>query len=127
MPKILIVDDDLVMRELQKETLEKLEDNGVEILTVDNGEDAIDSIRTEKPDLVILDVMMPEMNGFEVCNTVKNELGMKDVFVLILTASTQGLDKQMSKDVGADIFMTKPFDPDELIKVVSKVLEIEIK
>ena len=126
MPKILIVDDDLVMRELQKETLEKLEDNGVEILTVDNGEDAIDSIRTEKPDLVILDVMMPEMNGFEVCNTVKNELEMKDVFVLILTASTQGLDKQMSKDVGADIFMTKSFDPDEIIKEVSKVLEIEI-
>ena len=127
MTKILIADDELVMRELLKETLEKLEDNGVEILTVDNGEDAIDSIRTEKPDLVILDVMMPEMNGFEVCNTVKNELGMKDVFVLILTASTQGLDKQISKDVGADIFMTKPFDPDELIKEVSKVLEIEIK
>ena len=126
MTKILIADDELVMRELLKETLEKLEDNGVEILTVDNGEDAIDSIRTEKPDLVILDVMMPEMNGFEVCNTVKNELEMKDVCVLMLTANGQEFNRQKSTDFGADIFMTKPFDPDEIIKKAAKVLEIEI-
>ncbi len=86
MPKILIADDELVMRDLLKEALEKLEDKGVELLTADNGEEAIESIRTEKPELVILNVMMPGMNGFEVCNTVKNELGMKDVYVLMLTA-----------------------------------------
>ena len=126
MPKILIADDELIMRELLKEALEKLEDRGVELLTADNGDDAIESIRTEKPELVILDVMMPGMNGFEVCNTVKNELGMKDVCVLMLTANGQEFNKQKSKDVGADIFMTKPFDPDEIIKKVAKVLEIEI-
>ncbi len=59
MPKILIADDELIMRDLLKETLEKLEDKGVELLTADNGEEAIESIRTEKPELVILDVMMP--------------------------------------------------------------------
>ncbi len=126
MPKILIADDELIMRELLKEALEKLEDKGVELLTADNGEEAIESIRTEKPELVILDVMMPGTNGFEVCNIVKNELGLKDVYVLMLTANGQEFNKQKSKDVGADIFMTKPFDPDEITKEAAKVLEIEI-
>ncbi len=89
MPKILIADDELVMRDLLKEALEKLEDKGVELLTADNGEEAIESIRTEKPELVILDVMMPGTNGFEVCNIVKNELGLKDVYILMLTANGQ--------------------------------------
>lgn len=126
MPKILIADDELIMRGLLKEALDKLEDKGVELLTADNVEEAIESIRTEKPELVILDVMMPGTNGCEVCNTVKNELGMKDVYVLMLTANGQEFNKQKSKDVGADIFMTKPFDPDEIIKKAAKVLGIEI-
>ena len=126
MPKILITDDDPLMRMLLKETLEKLEDKGVELLTVDNGEEAIECIRTEKPALVILDVMMPGMNGFEVCDIVKNELGMKEVYVLMLTANVQGFNKQKYKDVGADNFMTKPFDPDEIIKEAAKILKVEI-
>ena len=125
MPKILITDDDPLMRMLLKETLEKLEDKGVELLTVDNGEEAIECIRTEKPALVILDVMMPGMNGFEVCDIVKNELGMKDVYVLMLTANVQEFNKQKCKDVGVDNFMTKPFNPDEIIKKAAKILEIE--
>ena len=126
MPKILIVDDELAMRDLLKEALEEFEDKGVELLTAENGEEAIESIKAEKPELVILDVMMPGMNGFEVCNTVKNELGMKNVYIMMLTTAGQEYNKQKGKDVGADIFITKPFDPDELIKKVSKVLQIEI-
>ena len=125
MPKILIADDDPLMRRMLKETLEKLEDKGVELLAVDNGEEAIEIVRTEKPDLIILDVMMPGMNGFEVCDIVKNELGMKDVYVLILTVNAQGFNKQKYKDVGADNFMTKPFNPDEIIKKAAEILEIE--
>ena len=125
MPKILITDDDPLMRMLLKETLEKLEDKGVELLAVDNGEEAIEIVRTEKPDLIILDVMMPGMNGFEVCDIVKNELGMKEVYILMLTANVQGFDKQKYKDVGADNFMTKPFNPDEIIKKAAGILEIE--
>ncbi len=125
MSKILITDDDPLMRMLLKETLEKLEDKGVELLAVDNGEEAIEIVRTEKPGLIILDVMMPGMNGFEVCDIVKNELGMKDVYVLMLTANVQGFDKQNYKDVGADNFMTKPFNPDEIIKKAAEILEIE--
>jgi CheY-like chemotaxis protein len=126
MPKILIVDDEPTMRELLMETLEKLEDKGVEILVAEDGEEGIEIVRAEKPDFIILDVMMPGMNGFEVCDIVKNKLGMKDVYILMLTASVKGLKTQNYKDVGADNFMTKPFDPDEIIKEAAKTFEIEI-
>ncbi len=124
--KILIVDDELHMRMLLKEGLEEFEDKGVKLLLAENGEDAIESIRTEKPALVILDVMMPGMDGFKVCNTIKNELGMRDVYVLMLTADGQELKKQKSIEVGADMFLTKPFNPNEIIIEVVKILEIEI-
>jgi two-component system alkaline phosphatase synthesis response regulator PhoP len=126
MPKILIIDDEPTMRELLMETLEELEDKGVEILIAEDGEEGVEIVRTEKPDLIILDVTMPGINGFEVCDIVKNKLGMKDVYVLMLTASVMGLNKQNYKDVGADIFMTKPFDPDEITKEAAKLLKIEI-
>jgi CheY-like chemotaxis protein len=124
--KILIVDDEVNMRMLLQEALEEFEDKGVELLIAENGSDAIESIRTEKPDLVILDVMMPVMGGFDVCNTIKNELGMKDVYVLMLSADGQESNKQKSKDVGTDGFMTKPFDPDEIAEKAAEILGIEI-
>jgi len=124
--KILIVDDELNMRTLLKEALEDFEDKGVELLVAENGSDAIKSIREEKPELVILDVMMPGMDGFDVCNTIKNELGMKDVYVLMLTADGQEFNRQKSKDVGADDFMTKPFDPDEIVEKMAQALKIEL-
>jgi DNA-binding response OmpR family regulator len=124
--KILIVDDELNMRMLLKETLEEFEDKGVEVLVAENGEEAIESIKTEKPGLVILDVMMTGVDGFEVCNTIKNELGMKDVYVLMLTADGQEFNRQKSKDVGTDDFMTKPFDPDEIVGKAAQILKIEI-
>ena len=124
--KILIVDDELNMRTLLKEALEDFEDKGVELLVAENGSDAIKSIREEKPELVILDVMMPGMGGFDVCNTIKNELGMKDVYVLMLTADGQEFNRQKSKDVGTDDFMTKPFDPDEIVEKMAQALKIEL-
>jgi len=124
--KILIVDDEVNMRMLLKETLEEFEDKGVELLIVENGSDAIESVRKEKPDLIILDAMMPGMDGFEVCNTIKNELGMKNVYVLMLSADGQDFNKQKSKDVGTDDFMTKPFDPDEIFERAAEILGIEL-
>ena len=124
--KILIVDDELNMRTLLKEALEDFEDKGVELLVAENGSDAIKSIREEKPELVILDVMMPGMDGFEVCNTIKNEPGIKNVYVLMLTADGQDFNKRKSIEVGTDDFITKPFDPDEIIKEATKILKIEI-
>jgi DNA-binding response OmpR family regulator len=124
--KILIVDDELNMRMLLKETLEEFEDKGVELLVSENGSDAIEYVKTVKPELVILDVMMPGMDGFDVCNTIKNELGMKDVYVLMLTADGQEFNKQKGIEAGTDIFMTKPFDPDEIVEKAAHILKIEL-
>jgi DNA-binding response OmpR family regulator len=120
--KILIVDDESHIRLLIEQTLEELEDAGVEILTADNGVDALETIKTEKPNLVFLDVMMPKMNGFDVCRTVKHELNLNDVYVVMLTAKGQEYDRQRGGEVGADVYMTKPFDPDELLERAKQVL-----
>lgn len=120
--KLLIVDDEPHIRLLLEQTLEELEDQGVELLTADNGEDALETITSEKPNLVFLDVMMPKMNGFDVCHKVKNELKMDDVYIIMLTAKGQEFDRQKGNDVGADIYMTKPFDPDEVLEKSLEVL-----
>ena len=123
---VLIVDDEVNMRMLLKEALEEFEEKGVELLIVENGSDAIESVRAEKPDLVILDAMMPGVNGFDVCSAIRNELAMKDVYILMLSADGQEINKQKSKNVGSDGFMTKPFDPDEIVEKVAQILKMEI-
>jgi DNA-binding response OmpR family regulator len=120
--KILIVDDEAHIRLLLERTLLDFEDEGVEILTADNGRDALEIIKAEKPALVFLDIMMPEMNGFDVCNAVKNELGLEDVYIVMLTAKGQEYDKRRGEEVGGDIYMTKPFDPDEIYDKTEEVL-----
>ncbi|MEW5858183.1 MAG: response regulator [Cyanobacteriota bacterium] len=120
--RILIVDDEPHIRILMEQTLEELEDEGVELLTAANGEEALETIQVEKPELVFLDVMMPKMNGFEVCNAVKNELKIPDVYIIMLTAKGQEFDRQKGNDVGANLYMTKPFDPDEVVEKSREIL-----
>jgi two-component system, OmpR family, alkaline phosphatase synthesis response regulator PhoP len=120
--KILIVDDEPHIRLLLAQTLEELEDEGVEILTATNGAEGLETIQEEKPNLVFLDVMMPKMNGFDVCKAVKKELAIPDVFIIMLTAKGQEFDKNKGIDVGADLYMTKPFDPDEILEKAQQVL-----
>jgi DNA-binding response OmpR family regulator len=115
--KILIVDDEAHIRALLEQTLEDLEDEGVELLTADNGEDALATIATEQPDLVFLDVMMPRMNGYDVCRAVRTELGLTETRIVLLTAKGQDVDRLRGEEVGADQYQTKPFDPDELRKL----------
>jgi two-component system, OmpR family, alkaline phosphatase synthesis response regulator PhoP len=122
--KILIVDDEAHIRMLIGQTLEDLEDDGVEFLTAENGEIALEIIQKENPQLVFLDVMMPKMNGMEVCRRVKKELGMDKVFIVLLTAKGQETDRQKGLDVGADVYMTKPFDPEVLLQKAKEVLGI---
>jgi two-component system, OmpR family, alkaline phosphatase synthesis response regulator PhoP len=120
--KILIVDDEPHLRMLIQQTLEELEDDGVEILTAANGEEALETIREQQPKLVFLDVMMPKKNGFDVCNSVKNELGLSHIHIILLTAKGQEFDRQRGQEVGADLYMTKPFDPDALLAKARAVL-----
>jgi DNA-binding response OmpR family regulator len=122
--KILIVDDEAHIRMLIEQTLEELEDEGVEFLTAENGEIALDIIQKENPKLVFLDVMMPKMNGMEVCRRVKKELGLDNVFIVLLTAKGQELDRQRGQEVGADVYMTKPFDPEIILSKAKEVLGI---
>lgn len=120
--KILIVDDEPHIRLLLEQTLEELEDEGVELLTADNGETALETIKAEQPQLVFLDVMMPKMNGFDVCQAVKHEFAIPDVYIVMLTAKGQEFDKKKGLDVGADMYMTKPFDPDVILEKAMEVM-----
>ena len=122
--KILIVDDEAHIRMLIEQTLEELEDEGVEFFTAENGEMALEVIREEKPDLIFLDVMMPKLNGMEVCRRVKQEMGLTDIYIVLLTAKGQESDRQKGLDVGADVYMTKPFDPELLLEKAREVLEL---
>ncbi|MEM9540360.1 MAG: response regulator [Cyanobacteria bacterium P01_E01_bin.42] len=124
--KILIVDDEPHIRMLLEQTLEELEDEGVELLVATNGEEALEQIRTEQPNLVFLDVMMPKMNGFDVCQNVRKELASEKIFIIMLTAKGQEFDKQKGEEVGADLYMTKPFDPDEVLEKAIAILDLEI-
>ncbi|MGD1898339.1 MAG: response regulator transcription factor [Phormidesmis sp.] len=121
---ILIVDDEAHIRILMEQTLEDLEDEGVELLTASNGEEALGIIQEEHPDLVFLDVMMPKMNGFEVCQTVKSDAATQDTYVIMLTAKGQEFDEQKGREMGANLYMTKPFDPDEILEKAVEVLAI---
>ena len=123
--KILIVDDEAHIRMLLEQTLEELEDEGVDFFTAENGEQALEIIQAENPQLVYLDVMMPKLNGMEVCRRVKKELGLEKVFIVLLTAKGQELDRLKGQEVGADVYMTKPFDPEVILAKAREVLALD--
>ena len=122
MATVLIVDDEQHIRLLIEQTLEELEDDGVVLLTATNGEEALDVVEYQKPELVFLDVTMPRRDGFDVCRTIKHELGLADTYVVLLTARGQAYDREQGLAAGADLYMTKPFDPDELLRRAREVL-----
>jgi DNA-binding response OmpR family regulator len=121
MPAILIVDDEPHIRLLLQETLEDFEDCGVDIYTASNGNEALKIINDFKPNIIFLDIMMPEMNGYDVCRTVKKKLNLSNIYIVLLTAKGQEYDKSAGFEAGADMYVTKPFDPDF---IVSKAIEI---
>ncbi|WP_415520380.1 MAG: response regulator [Desulfovibrio aminophilus] len=121
--KILIVDDEVHIRMLLVQALEELEDvHGVTILTASNGIEGLETIRRERPDLVFLDIMMPRMNGYEVCEAVTRDPGLKGVRIILLTAKGQETDRRQGLESGAGQYMTKPFDPDEVVDAAREVL-----
>ncbi|MGR9073376.1 MAG: response regulator transcription factor [Gammaproteobacteria bacterium] len=124
--KVLIVDDEPHIRTLLEQTLEELEDYDVEIFTASNGKEGLESIQAENPDLVFLDVMMPEMNGYEVCQRVKSDESLKDTYIIMLTAKGQEFDKEKGMQMGTNMYITKPFDPDEVLQTAIGILKIEV-
>ncbi len=126
MKKILIIDDEPLIRTLLEETLEDFEDQGVELLTANNGQEGLQVIQDEHPELVFLDVMMPKMSGYEVCQIVKETPELSQTYIVMLTAKGQEVDRKRGTEVGANEYITKPFDPDYIIERAQNVLDISL-
>lgn len=114
--KILVVDDEANVRQLVKSYLEK---DGYQVLEAADGATALQLARREHPDLVVLDLMLPEIDGMEVCRILRAE---SDVFILMLTARTEEADKLIGLGIGADDYLTKPFSPRELMARIKAIL-----
>jgi len=123
--KLLIVEDELHIRTLLEQALEDLEDEfDVEILTAADGEEGLQLIYDERPQAVFLDIMMPKKNGYEVCRLVKEDPELKDTIIVLLTAKGQEADRRKGLEIGAYDYMTKPFDPDEVVELAKELLQI---
>ena len=116
MPTVLIVDDEQHIRLLIEQTLEELEDDGVELLTAADGEEALDVVANHSPSLIFLDVTMPKKDGFEVARAIKGDPAMAETTIIMLTARGQAYDREAGLAAGADQYLTKPFDPDDLLR-----------
>lgn len=115
--KILIVDDEKNIVELIKFHLKK---ENYRVIEAYKGKDAIDLFKKEKPDLIILDVMLPDMGGFEVCKNIRKE---SKVPIIMLTAKGEEIDKILGFELGADDYITKPFSPRELLARIKAILK----
>jgi DNA-binding response OmpR family regulator len=117
--KILIVDDEV---DLVETIRFPLEGEGFNVLASYDGEDGLNQARKENPDLILLDVMLPKLNGYKVCRLLKFDERYKHIPILMLTAKTQEKDKTLGKETGADEYLTKPFDIEELLAKVKSYL-----
>jgi DNA-binding response OmpR family regulator len=119
MPRILIVDDEPNIV-LALELLMKRE--GYEIRTVGDGERAVEAVETFRPDLILLDVMMPRMDGYEVCQRIRADATLKDISIVMLTAKGREVEKEKGLALGADLYITKPFSTREVVRKVKELL-----
>ncbi len=117
--KILVVDDEVDLVETIRFPLEM---EGYDVLVSYNGEDALNQARKENPDLIILDLMLPKLDGYKVCRLLKFDERYKHIPILMLTAKTQEKDKILGKETGADEYITKPFEMDDLMEKVKAYL-----
>lgn len=117
--KVLVVDDEPFICRSLSFVLRK---DDYEVLEARNGEEAIEAIRAERPDLVFLDVMMPKINGFEVTRLVRADTQLDHVRIVLLTAKGQDADRETGEQAGANEYMTKPFSPTKILEVARRLL-----
>ncbi len=117
--KILIVEDEEDIMEMIAYNLEK---EGYKTIRIYNGEDAVKIARTEQPDMIILDLMLPKMDGFDVCKMVRSHTETSHIPIIMLSARSQEIDKIVGLELGADDYVTKPFSPRELMARMKAVL-----
>ncbi|MFH1239194.1 MAG: response regulator [bacterium] len=120
MTKILGADDSPFVLEIVETVLKS---EGFEVVTASDGIEAWDKIQKERPDIVIVDIIMPGLNGYQICEKIKHDEKLRDLPVLVLTTKAQDKDIELAQASGADLYMTKPFDPDELAAKVRKFFE----
>lgn len=119
--KILIVDDEIDIVESIKFRLEL--DKEIECITANDGEEAISKAKNERPDLILLDVMMPKINGYKVARMLKYDMAYKDIPIIMLTARSQESDIKIGEETGVNEYVTKPFELEELVVLVKKYLD----
>jgi DNA-binding response OmpR family regulator len=122
--KIFIVEDEL---DFLSTLRERLEFEGFVVATAVDGEEALKKIPEEKPDLILLDIMLPEMNGYQVCRELKSNPETKTIPVVVVTAKSQESDKFWAKETGADDYLTKPFEMEELLQKIQDNLQEDKK
>ncbi len=122
MKKIIIAEDQAHIRRLIEQSLEELEDEGIELLFAEDGEQALALFHEHRPILLLLDVMMSKLDGFEVCSRVRQDPSNQLVQVIILTAKGQEYDRAAGERCGANQYLTKPFNPDALLLIVRQAL-----
>ena len=117
--RILVVDDDKEVRDVLQNLLEMKK---YEVLTAPDGMVAVASMSKHKPDLMILDVTMPRMSGFQTCQAIRRMKGYSDIPVIFLTAKKSERDKEFGSRIGGDVYITKPYNQVELLRVIEKLL-----
>jgi DNA-binding response OmpR family regulator len=118
--KVLLVDDDPVILKLLQVNFEM---EGYTVSTACDGVEGLEKARAEHPDIVLLDIMMPRMDGLQVTKELKGNDDTKGIPIILLSAKAQASDVQAGKEMGADDYLTKPFDPLELLDRVNELLE----
>jgi two-component system alkaline phosphatase synthesis response regulator PhoP len=117
--RILVVDDEIYIVHILDFSLGM---EGYEVITALDGEQALEKARSEKPDLIVLDIMMPKLDGYETCKMLKAEAGTKDIPVILLSAKGRNVDQKIGFEVGADDYITKPFSPRKLVERINAIL-----
>jgi len=117
--RILVVDDEVQLVEMVKI---RLEANGYEVLSAYDGQEGLEKIRKEKPDLIVLDLMLPKLDGYKVCRMIKFDEKYKNIPIILFSARAQDSDKEMGVQVGANGYITKPFEPKVLLSKIKELL-----
>jgi DNA-binding response OmpR family regulator len=119
MARILVVDDELDIVETLKYVLEA---NGHEVFEANDGMEGLDQARSIEPDVILLDVMMPKLDGYKVCRMLKFDSQYKDIPIVLLTARSGSQDLSIGEEVGADEYLTKPFDVEEVVTLIARLV-----
>jgi two-component system alkaline phosphatase synthesis response regulator PhoP len=117
--KILVVDDEIYIVHILDFSLGM---EGYSVVTALDGEQALEKARTEKPDLIVLDIMMPKLDGYETCKRLKADDATKAIPVILLSAKGRNVDQKVGFEVGADDYITKPFSPRKLVERINAIL-----